>query len=899
MASRRKRLLTLSSSREQTTRSRSSAVVVPDKLFMVAQGIDFDDKELQDCVSRSATKKKPERRKLTDSLFGVQPNVVEPESPPIVKSSFQITRSRKQSAKHGSLPDSSLSFTAISGHRNVRSPSDVEYPDFQSLKPGLDPKFARRESTIKEVIAVWEPIAFQNQHDLAVEHSKRSCQLFIDDIGYEDKLSKMYEKIETLSEEEMLNTLKNANTTAIRLSLKGQKSGLIKIDTYRAEIVLTDTKASTTKRIPVAKVFELRFGVKTKVFERNKSFIDNYLPFCISYGMRNLHLLLPQGSEESDWMACLVQYIITMKKTDSEYEFLQLIWKNLVTKELKSTSSILRNLDIQINLKEAKKKLLVKKFDSGFRFEDLQGTYRALRSRNEIYFLFDKYANDKCYMSRDELLYFLVEEQHQFGYNKDNIHLLFEQFEDFNITNDNTKFITKDLFFDYLNSPLNGIFNPYMSNVYQDMTRPLTDYFIYSSHNTYLEGNQLSGYSSSDMYARALKAGCRCVELDCWNGENGDPIIFHGHTLTSRIEFNDVVKIIADYAFVSSQYPVILSLENHCNIEQQTKMARMMIDAFGKSIAQPLWKKQENFSMKYLPSPEELKGKIIIKGKVSSLFSTSANSNQVAPELESITYLVSESCPNIEEYVNNPKTVPWEIFSFVETRLAALNLPNTDFIEFNKTNFSRVYPKGSRVESSNYNPQPWWCGGSQLVALNLQTEGKQSWTNEGLFKDNGGCGYILKPFYMLHDYKYTFNPTIPNAYHPIQLNIKVISGRQLPKIPNRKKGECASPQVEISISGFNCDQGKQVTNTISNNGFNPIWDYTCKFTINMPELATLLLVVKDTSAPTLASKSVLAYHSIPVSCIQSGYRIVPLFQSGKQIPLADLFCNFSFTPIES
>ncbi|KAJ5901942.1 hypothetical protein N7495_002470 [Penicillium taxi] len=169
--------------------------------------------------------------------------------------------------------------------------------------------------------------------------------------------------------------------------------------------------------------------------------------------------------------------------------------------------------------------------------------------------------------------------------------------------------INLDTFSAYLASPSNGI---YASHAPQSrFDRPLNEYFISSSHNTYLLGRQVAGASSTEAYISALQQGCRCVEIDCWDGADGRPIVSHGRTLTTSVLFADCITVINRYAFISSDFPLILSLEVHCNSEQQLAMVKIMKDTFkDQLILEPL---VTNFSV--LPSPEELKGRILVKVK--------------------------------------------------------------------------------------------------------------------------------------------------------------------------------------------------------------------------------------------------------------------------------------------
>jgi len=96
-------------------------------------------------------------------------------------------------------------------------------------------------------------------------------------------------------------------------------------------------------------------------------------------------------------------------------------------------------------------------------------------------------------------------------------------------------------FEEFITCGVNQAMNLSEFDITQDMKRPITHYWIASSHNTYLEGHQLTGTSSTEQYISVLKQGCRCVELDCWDGDGGEPIIYHGTPSTNCLPLVCVV----------------------------------------------------------------------------------------------------------------------------------------------------------------------------------------------------------------------------------------------------------------------------------------------------------------------------------------------------------------------
>ncbi|XP_072396815.1 1-phosphatidylinositol 4,5-bisphosphate phosphodiesterase classes I and II isoform X2 [Diabrotica undecimpunctata] len=170
-------------------------------------------------------------------------------------------------------------------------------------------------------------------------------------------------------------------------------------------------------------------------------------------------------------------------------------------------------------------------------------------------------------------------------------------------------------FLRYLLSEDNNIMAATKFELSHDMDQPLAHYFINSSHNTYLTGHQLTGKSSVEIYRQCLLAGCRCVELDFWNGRTEEPVIVHGYTFVPEISAKEVLEAIAESAFKTSDFPVVLSFENHCNPRQQAKIANYCREIFGDMLLETPLEAYKLEPGNPLPPPSALKRKIIIKNK--------------------------------------------------------------------------------------------------------------------------------------------------------------------------------------------------------------------------------------------------------------------------------------------
>ncbi|CAB1431329.1 unnamed protein product [Pleuronectes platessa] len=398
-------------------------------------------------------------------------------------------------------------------------------------------------------------------------------------------------KLGLLDNEDIHLMMKGSSMVKIR-SQRWQKSRNLRLLedglTVWCESTKSSRKAKAQQTFAVTEVECVREGCQSEALRRVSGSVPDSRCFTVVFrgARKSLDLLCPGYLRRAD------QNQDGKMSYDEVKRLLQMI-----------------NIDLSEHYARSLFKRCDRSGDNRLDHKEIEEFCRELMRRPELDGVFRHYSSNGCVLSTAELRDFLGDQGEDASLNHAQSLILTYELNDWAQKN---QFMTQNGFTMYMLSLENDVVNPIHARVYQDMSHPLSHYFISSSHNTYLTKDQVTGASSTEPYIRALNQGCRCVELDCWDGDKGEPVIYHGHTLTSKVSFKEVIETIAQYGFKASPYPLILSLENHCSVEQQAVMAKHLRTILGSKL---LTKPLSDNPLKDLPSPEDLKGHILVKGK--------------------------------------------------------------------------------------------------------------------------------------------------------------------------------------------------------------------------------------------------------------------------------------------
>ncbi|KXH60903.1 1-phosphatidylinositol-4,5-bisphosphate phosphodiesterase delta-1 [Colletotrichum salicis] len=234
-----------------------------------------------------------------------------------------------------------------------------------------------------------------------------------------------------------------------------------------------------------------------------------------------------------------------------------------------------------------------------------------------------------------------------------------------------------------------------------------------------------------------------------------------------EILFRDVCQVVREYAFVTSELPLIVSLEVHCTPLQQAAMVDITEEIWGEFLL-PV----PELDPASLASPEQLRRKNLVKVKYVPNDKDGAESVNEGFDDDGSSILevtTTEGGEKKAAKVKPPKVIsrlsrlgiytrgitfksleqaevsmPNHIFSLSEKAAFAIRrrMPKALFTH-NRDFLMRTYPQGMRVDSSNFDPVIFRRAGVQVVALNWQSWDVGMILNEGMFA--GSDGYVLKP----------------------------------------------------------------------------------------------------------------------------------------------------------
>ncbi|KAF7309600.1 Phosphoinositide phospholipase C [Mycena indigotica] len=774
---------------------------------------------------------------------------------------------------------------------------------------------------------------------------------------------------------ELVPLLLQQGTQLIKVSESKQKKVLFRIDPETAEIRYESRKYGV---VPVESIKEIRTGTDAQHYCEHLGFpteLDRWITivYVVNSVYKTLHILAPTKD-------VFILFESTIRKLHSiriglmnnmgNSQMRQTIWERQYFKLAASKDAVsdsisfdeLETLCIRLNahvdLEQLLKKVVSDK-SKCLNFQQFQQFVGLLRSRPDIEALHAKICGGLPF-NLTVFEHFMKTTQ-QSGLDSEQLRTLFHKYAGSSSIQHDTASTTtaKAMSVEDLTSFLMSEDCSAIKPASNDMNFPLSDYWISTSHNTYLVGNQLIGTSTVEGYIRALLCACRSVELDIYDGPQG-PVVYHGRTFTSRVAVSDICTAIAN-------------CEVHCGIEQQDALVDIMIKAFGASLVRV--RDEEHAKITTLPSPEELKGRIMVKTKnlllSQGLESIAAHKKAAKAAAAKAAHLEVESTDesseeesdarlDIGEQISELKSkwrkfrgggesstasdssskpkapmslrlasllvytvgvkyrgvdkvdeyAPEQIFSLSERKAGKFIEGGNELenlIRHTQSHVVRIYPRGTRVNSTNYIPIPFWAAGCQLVALNIQTVDLGYRINQAMFMRCGPQGYVLKPP-ALRDTTFKLLQKRTQAF----FDVTIISAQQLP-LPRDSWGReivgrssLIDPFVEVILhipswsekpflpkdtsyrhtipSDNNGSTAARkisfATEVVKDNGFNPVFDTKLSlpfdFIGGMKELIFVEFLVKQEMKPDAEP---LASYIAPLASLEQGFRHLQLHDS--------------------
>uniref|UniRef100_A0A8C2HQS8 Phosphoinositide phospholipase C n=1 Tax=Cyprinus carpio TaxID=7962 RepID=A0A8C2HQS8_CYPCA len=543
---------------------------------------------------------------------------------------------------------------------------------------------------------------------------------------------------------------------------------------------------------------------------------------------------------------------------------------------------------------------------SAFTFDIFYALTQKICPRTDIEELFKKINGDKSdYLTVEQLVSFLNENQRDPRLNE----ILFPFYEAKRVMQIIEKYerdtdlkkkghMSSDGFCRYLMSDENAPVFLDRLDLCQEMEHPLAHYFISSSHNTYLTGRQFGGKSSVEMYRQVLLSGCRCVELDCWDGKSEDqePIITHGKAMCTDILFKVSTNQTSPQLIKHQQIsPVFVFVERRrllkCSFGSVRPSGCQFVCLMEISVGAG---EQEEGASAVRLTDGAAAADLTERDAVFLHQSVEAAEDADAEQQLIASYKYEGATTNIHPYlsamVNYAQPVKFQSFEVAEERnihhnmssfnesvgLGYLKTNAIEFVNYNKRQMSRIYPKGGRVDSSNYMPQIFWNAGCQMVSLNFQTP---------VIPVTLSCRYLLKPDFMRRADRMfdPFSETPVDGVIAATCSVQVFSGQFL---SDKKIGT----YVEVDMYGLPTDTIRKEfrTRMVMNNGLNPYYNeepFVFRKVI-LPDLAVLRIAEYDDNNKRIGQRI------LPLDGLQAGSRHISLRNEGnKPLSLSTVFCN--------